>query len=114
MSLTADRAAIAAAASTVEGITCSPTYVQSLSAGDGSVRYVGANAAANGFGFVHTWEVAVALSTDVVTAEEWIDTHLEELAAALRPEIHVDTITATELLLPAGSVINGLIVTGTR
>ncbi len=73
MSLLADRQAIADAASTVAGVTCTPQYRLSLNPGDACVRLTVANRAANGFGFVNTWQVWVALSQDLATAEAWLD-----------------------------------------
>lgn len=108
------RQAIAAAASTVEGIHCSPYFRQSLAVGQGSVRLNLANRSANGIGFVNTWQVWVALSQDVATAERWLDEHLDELATALDAELIVTTITPAELAFAGGGSINGVIVEGAR
>jgi len=114
MSLLEDREAIAAAASTVEGIACSAHYRQSLTAGTASVRLAASNRASNGFGFVHTWQVWIALTQDVAAAERWMDAHLSELVTALDPELLVTSVTPSELVLAGGGSINGLIVEGAR
>ncbi|GAB7003918.1 hypothetical protein JCM18899A_13900 [Nocardioides sp. AN3] len=114
MSLLADRQAIADAASTVAGVTCTPQYRLSLNPGDACVRLTVANRAANGFGFVNTWQVWVALSQDLATAEAWLDGHLNELAAALDPVLFVSSLTPSELVLAGGAVTNGVVVEGQR
>ncbi|GAA1977523.1 hypothetical protein GCM10009798_43430 [Nocardioides panacihumi] len=114
MSLTDDRQVIAAAASTVTGIDCEPSYQQSLTPGDGFVRLAVSNRADNGFGFVNTWQVWIALSQDVATAEEWMDDHLSEVIDALDPVLLITSATPSELILAGGASINGLIVEGAR
>lgn len=104
---------IAAAASTVEGINCTPFYRQSTKSGDAHVRRGPDNRDASGFGFMTTWQVWVVLSQDLTSTEKWIDANGAALTAALRREMTVLSLTPTELLIGA-TTTNGVIAEGTR
>ncbi|HWI43265.1 MAG TPA: hypothetical protein VNS81_06565 [Nocardioides sp.] len=110
------RAAIAAAASTVAGVNCSPYYRQSLDPGDACVRLSVRTKASNGFGYVDTWQVWLALPQDVEDAEKWLDDRGAEVVAALNPEFigGIRTITPAELVLGGGTATNGVIYEGAR
>lgn len=113
---TEDREAIATAASTVTGVKCSPYYRQSLKPGDACVRLQVRTRSANGFGYVNTWQVWLALPQDVAAAEKWLDTHSDALEEALAREFigGVQTITPAELVLGNGATTNGVIYQGAR
>lgn len=110
------REAIAAAASSVPGVTCTPYYRQSLKPGDACVRLQVRTRAANGFGYVDTWQVWLALPQDVAAAEKWLDEHGHALTEALKPEFigGVQTVTPAELVLGTGAATNGVIYQGAR
>ncbi|HEY0889655.1 MAG TPA: hypothetical protein VGE38_08605 [Nocardioides sp.] len=110
----ATRQAIAAAANTVTGISCTPYHRQSLKPGDGCVRLANRKRSATGFGYVDTWQVWVALAQNVADAEKWLDDHTTELADALEAEISVQSITPAQLQIGAGAAVNGVIVEGAR
>lgn len=110
------REAIAAAASSVAGVKCTPYYRQSLKPGDACVRLQVRTRSANGFGYVDTWQVWLALPQDVAAAEKWLDQHGPALVEALDPEFigGVQTITPAELVLGNGHTTNGVIYQGPR
>lgn len=106
---------IAAAVSAVPGVTCTPTYRQSLGPGDAMVRLARTVPADNGFGHINTWQVWIGLPQDLATAEEWIDAHAAALLAAVAPELAGTSLTPADLVvLPGGPVVNGLILEGAR
>jgi len=107
------RAAIAAAASTVDGVTCTPNYRQSLSPGDAFVRLDRRARSENGYGYMDTWQVWLALPQDQASAETWLDTNIDALTAALSAEIVVTAITPAELV-PGPTPVNGVIFEGAR
>ena len=107
------RTEIAAAASAVAGLNVSPYFRQSLKSGDGFVRLASRVRGDNGFGWIDTWEVWVALPSNVPDAEKWLETHLEDLMDSLDTELVVTSAAPAELALPSTNV-NGLIVAGTR
>lgn len=107
------RAEIAAAA-TLAGVTkVTPYYRQSLTTGDGFVRLASRVRGDNGFGWVDSWEVWLAVPQNVADAEKWIETHLEALMTSIDTELVVTSAAPAELALP-NAVVNGLIIAGTR
>lgn len=111
-----DRQAIAAAVGSVPGVHCTPNYRQSLKPGDACVRLQVRTRAANGFGFVNTWQVWLALPQDVAAAEDWLDLHGPQIEEALNAEFigGVRTVTPAELVLGNGNTTNGVIYEGAR
>lgn len=107
------RTDIAAAASLVAGVNVSAYYRQSLKSGDGFVKLASRARGDNGFGWVDTWEVWLAVPQDVVAAEKWIEANLQDLIDELDDELVVTNAAPAELVLPGGA-INGLIIAGTR
>lgn len=108
------RADIAAAATLVAGVNVSPYFRQNLKAGDGFVTFVSRARGDNGFGFVDTWGVFVAIPQDVKAAEEWLDANLDTLLAELDVEILVQTVAPDTFTLPGGASVNAVSITGTR
>lgn len=88
-------------------------YTQSLQPGHAFLKWNGRTRDDSGLGWIDSWQVWVALSQDVATAEEWMDIHLDELIAAADTELVVTSVDPAELILGA-SQSNGLIITGTR
>lgn len=112
-----DRTAIAAAASTVAGISCAAYHRQSTKTGDGVVRLAGIAKSGNGFGYVNTWQVWVVAPQDLAAAEKWLDTKTPLLIAALDGEFigGVQRVTPAELVLgPGKPAVNGVIFEGAR
>jgi hypothetical protein len=108
------REAIAAAASTVDGITVTPYFRQVATPGQGHVR-LAQSAPDSKFprDFVDTWEVVIPLVQDIAAAEKRIDSIRNELLSALAAEMHVVSLVPTELVFDTGSV-PGVVITGTR
>lgn len=107
------RTFIATAASTVEGVSCTPYFRQSTKSGDAMVRLDRKVRDASGFGFIATWQVVVILHQDLATAEKWIDANAALLAEALSEELVVTSITPQQLALDTGTV-PVLFIEGTR
>lgn len=108
----ATRTAISDAVSALDGLNCSPYFRQSLKPGDAFVR-LAARGPDPELGFTDTWQVWVALAQDVVTAEKWLDDHLEDLQTALAGELTVTTINPTEFVT-GSTTVNGVVVEGDR
>lgn len=104
---------IAAAASTVAGVTVTPKYRQTLKPLQGFVKWSGRRPSDNGLGWMDDWQVWVALSTDVARAEEWLEANLQALIDAADSEAIVTNAVPAELVLGANSV-NGLIIECSR
>lgn len=104
---------LATAASTVEGITVVPYYVQAPPVGTGFVHYL-RTAYPNKFGGVDTWQVVIAVPPDLGTAEKWIEENRGALVAALYPELIVRTATPTDLILDDGGSLRALVIQGDR
>jgi hypothetical protein len=111
--VTTTREAIAAAAETVTGVSCSAYRRQSLKPRDGFVAFA-KRTPDDAIGFTDTWQVWIALAQDVATAEKWIEDHVDQLAAALSTEMTVTSITPTEFTIPGASPVNGVVVEGDR
>jgi hypothetical protein len=115
MSSATVRAEIAAAATLIEGVNVSPYYRQSLKPGDGFVRLGQRGRDGSGIGFLDTWEIWLALSQDVLTAEQWLEDNLDDLLVSLHSAMYVTTVTPTELVIGTGGAsIPGVIIAGTR
>lgn len=106
---------LAAAVNTVAGVTCKPYPNQNLAPGQGFVRRGLRAPDASGLpgAWLDTWEVWIALSQDIASAEKRLDELLDDLAAALRPHLHLTAITPSELVVGASSV-PGVILAGVR
>lgn len=104
---------LAAAASTVTGVTVAAEYRQSLTPYFGFVKWGSRVRDDSGLGWMDTWQVWIALPQDVKTAEAWLSEHLAELIAAIDDELVVTTVIPADLVLEGGST-NGLIIEGTR
>lgn len=104
-----------AAAATLPGVTkITPYYRQSLTTGDGFVRLASRAREGNGFGWVDTWEVWLAVPQNVPAAEKWIEANLDALMGSLDTELIVQSGRPAELVLDDMATVNGLIIAGTR
>ena len=108
------REEIAAAANTVTGISVSPYYRQGLTTGDGFVSMGPRTRGDNGFGFVVTWFVLVALPQEIKAAEQWLDANLADLMEALEDEVFVQSVSPDTFTFRDGSTTNAVSITGTR
>jgi hypothetical protein len=106
------RQALATAASTVEGIHCTPYVRQTTKAGDAMVRLDRINYP-NAFGGVVTWQVWVVLPQDVQSAEKYLDSKVPPLVTALAEEMVVASVTPGQLALDT-DVVLGVSIEGTR
>lgn len=83
MSLTGKRAQIAAALSTVDGVTGFERRPRGPRPGDAWPLYQGAARDGDTGLFAHTFAVGLMLPQDEAAADDWIDGHLESIADAL-------------------------------
>lgn len=104
---------LAAAASTVDGITVLPFYVQAPPVGSGFVHYLRTNYP-NKFGGIDTWQIVVAVPPNLAEGQNWIEANRQELVDALKDELIVRTATPTELILDGGSSLRALVIEGDR
>ena len=77
------REAIAAAASSVDGVKCSPWFRQTTKPGSAHVTYGRSFRDESGFGFMNVWQVLVVLPQDIAAAEKWIAAKGDALLEAL-------------------------------
>lgn len=101
MSLIGDRAAIAAALRTIDGVTGYPSRPKITKPGD-AWPLLGPLDRADGHSFTATWRVFVITPSDEVKASEWIDAHVDELADALLPVGYIDQILPVAVTTEAG------------
>lgn len=83
------REEIAAAASKVEGVECSPTYVNQTTPGQAYVQWMRTEYP-NRLGGWDYWAVLVTLPSDAAAAQEWIEEHKAALVDALGEELIVE------------------------
>lgn len=83
------RQALAAAASTVDGVECSPTYEIQTTPGQAHVQWLRTDYP-NQLGGWDYWGVVVTLPQDAAAAQAWIADHKAALVEALREEMYVD------------------------
>ena len=107
------RAEIAAAASSVDGVSCAPYFRQSTRTGDAVVRLGRKDAASNGFGMVTVWQVWIVLPQALADAEKWIDSHDEDIRTALDRELSVTSVLPAETTFGT-STTNVVIYEGNR
>lgn len=107
------RQAIAAAANTVEGITCSEYYWQTAKAGAAMVRFENTDYTVP-FGGVSTWAVWVLVPTNIAAAEKWIDTWVPALVAALDKTVISVTRATPQMFVFESGQVPGVSIEGTR
>jgi hypothetical protein len=98
------RKALAVAASTVEGVTCLPYYVQTTTPGAAFVR-VDRTEYPDQFGGIRHWNVIVILPQDMGAAEAWVEAHEDALVKALQPELVVTQVQPQRLNTDAGVLL---------
>jgi hypothetical protein len=108
------RAAFAAAANGVLGDKrCAPYYRTTTRPGDAWVSFARRDRDDTGFGYMDSWEIRVALSQDLATAEAWVDEHSDDLADAIATELVVTAVVMVTLVTDTGNT-PGLIIEGVR
>lgn len=94
---------LAAAASTVDGISCAPFYRQTTKPGDAMVRLARIEYP-NVLGGMVTWQVVVLMPADFAAAEKFLDDKLPALVDALSAYMIVNSATPAQLQLENGTV----------
>lgn len=107
------RADLAAAASTVEGVTVTEKYRQTTKPGDGWVSLGGYNRDESGFSFMDTWEVRIVTPRDLAAADQWIEERGDLLLDALKELMIVLSLTPVTFQADAGN-LPGLLISGVR
>lgn len=98
------REAIAAAASSVDGVKCSPWFRQTTKPGSAHVTYGRSFRDESGFGFMNVWQVLVVLPQDIAAAEKWIAAKGDALLEALGEPLVVTGMSPQRLALDTDSV----------
>lgn len=106
------REAIAAAASTVDGVDVSPYFRQATRPGSGMVRRDRSDYPSR-IGGATTWQVLVLLPQDIATAERWLDANAAALRKAVGTELDVRSVTPQQLAIDTGTV-PAVVIEGTR
>lgn len=104
------RAALAAALSTVDGVTGYARRPNVTKPGDAWPMWRGSERA-DGWGYLETWAVVIVLPGAEDTADAFADEHQAALDAALRPVLHVDSFAPATLPSSAGDLF-ALMITG--
>lgn len=105
------RTAIAAAVSTIDGLTGYTKRPDSINVGDVWPRWRG-TARGDDRMFVNTWVVVVALPGDEDTADDWVDLYGPALFTALQPLLYITAFDPAVLPM-TGTDSLALQITGT-
>lgn len=110
MNVAQTRTDIAAALSTVAGVTGYPRRPTAVKAGDAWPLWRGGERS-DGFTFVQSFAVLVALPGDEAAADNGADTYGPPLVDALEPVLFVESITPATVATGEGDM-NALMITG--
>lgn len=94
---------LAAAASTVEGITVTPYFRQTTTTGQGCVRLDHTDYP-DSLGGWDTWQIVVFMPQDTAVAEKYLEAKRGPLRDALAAHMIVRRITAGQLAIDTGTV----------
>lgn len=109
MSNAQTRQEIAAALSTVAGVTGHVVRPAALNVGDAWPQWRGGEPRA--FAMVNTWAILVVLpQSDDITADGFADSHGEDLLDALRPVLAVDSMAPATIAGDTGDLYALLII----
>lgn len=86
------RAALAAAMSTVDGVTGYVRRPTAPKVGDGWPLWRG-SVRDEGYAFMETWAVVIAVGPNEVDADKWIEAHEQALFDALQSLLFVESFT---------------------
>lgn len=106
------RSELADAATAIDGVNVKSYYRQSNKPGDGWIALAGWDRDENG-DYLDTWEVRVILSSNLKTAEEWVEANGDALVAAIEPHLYVTSVALVTFVADAAN-IPGLLITGVR
>lgn len=112
MTLSGARAEIVAALNTVDGVKAYDKRPATARQGDAWLRWRAERDDDSG-GFDHTWYVAIVTPQGEAAADAWIDDHLDDLLAALRPATYVTAYGPANFGTDT-SPIDGLLITTNR
>lgn len=107
------RTALATAASTAEGITCKPHFIQSTEPGAAMVK-LDRTVYPNPFGGICHWSVVVILPQDMAAAEQYLDSHIPAVREAVAEELVVTDIQPQRLDIPGVGVLLCVFINGHR
>lgn len=107
------RQALATAASTVNGVFCTPYFVPGIEPGHGYVQ-LDRIEFPDAFGGVAHWQLFVVLPHDQAQAETWADTNRAALVNALRPHLVVTRFAVARLELDDLGFLPVVVLTGHR
>lgn len=111
MSNAQTRDEIAAALSTVEGITGYARRPAASKAGDAWPLWRSGERA-DGYAYTHTWVIVIVLpGTDEATADAFVDARLDDIDDALRAVLFVDGVAPARLESDGGDIL-ALQITG--
>lgn len=113
MSAAEVRTQLAAAANTVDGVKCTPTYTQLSRVGQACVRRDRIDYP-NAFGGVASWNVVVCLGQDMGRAEAFFDDTVPALVEALGEVMQVKSAAPQQLKLVDGTTVLAAFITGLR
>lgn len=112
MGLSDARAEIVAALNSVDGVKAYDKRPSTPRQGDAWLRWRAERDDDSG-GFDVTWFIAVVTPQGEAAADAWIDDHLDDLLAALRPATYVTGYGPANLSTDA-SQVDGLLITTNR
>jgi hypothetical protein len=107
------RQEIAEAASTVAGVTCTPYYVQTTSAGAAYVR-LDRIEYPNPFGGVAYWNVVLLLPQDIAASEKYLEEKVPLIREAIEEHLFVTSVTPQQLQLGSGPTLPCAFINGHR
>lgn len=107
------RQVIADAASTVAGISCQPYFVGSTEPGAAMVRY-DRTEYPDPFGGVAHWNVVILLPQDQAAAEQYTDTHIPAVRAAIAPHLVITQVQPQRLDITGVGVLPCVFINGHR
>ncbi|GAB3663483.1 hypothetical protein GCM10027596_26710 [Nocardioides korecus] len=104
---------LAAAASTVDGVTATPFYRQTTEAGSAFIRLDRIDYP-DRFGGVRTWNVVVVLPQDLAEAEQYLEAKLPGLLEALEPHMTVREVVPQRLSITDVGALPCVFINGSR
>ena len=107
------REEIAAAASTVDGVECTPFYRGAGEVGAGYVEW-SRSEWPNRFGAVDFWSVVIVVPSEPDAAEHWVEDHRQALYDGISEALIVTTISPSLVPITDGPSLKAVTVAGHR
>lgn len=107
------REELAAAATTVDGVKVTPYYTGATEPGRGFIRLDRVDYP-NRFGGIARWNVVCHLSSDISTAEKWVETKSPLIRAALAEHLVITSMVPGRIDLLGVGVFPCLFINGHR